>query len=330
MWFVTGFCDIGRNKSNRVEKSMYEIARELDMPASFVELRHEATHDELPTLQRLQCNNEDALKWLWQYYWAKIDSPLPVLSEASICEANTIDSKALAHELQTALKDFLSQRLDLLRAGTAAAMKSKDLTSAACLECVRTCHNDRRRLEVFVSVLLGEKIIIPSGRALGDNMNGAFMVWDDLLCKLVRHQRRFLRIFVTRMVHLMIQQPRMNVKQDPFREALCLWALHIFVDESWADARKRIEDSLRTKVVSICIMNPVYWGQRLARLLIEAADETFQYDWIPLYNECLPQSASSSQQDSVAPVTRGSATQRGLKRLDEVMFTPMKRPVYVL
>ncbi|KAK5283794.1 rRNA-processing protein las1 [Cryomyces antarcticus] len=158
-------------------------------------------------------------------------------------------------------------------------------------------------------------------------MNGAFMVWDDLLCKLVRHQRRFLRIFVTRMVHLMIQQPRMNVKQDPFREALCLWALHIFVDESWADARKRIEDSLRTKVVSICIMNPVYWGQRLARLLIEAADETFQYDWIPLYNECLPQSASSSQQDSVAPVTRGSATQRGLKRLDEVMFTPMKRPV---
>ncbi|KAK5006546.1 rRNA-processing protein las1, partial [Cryomyces antarcticus] len=158
-------------------------------------------------------------------------------------------------------------------------------------------------------------------------MNGAFMVWDDLLRKLVRHQRRFLRIFVTRMVHLMIQQSRMNVKQDPFREALCLWALHIFVDESWADARKRIEDSLRTKVVSICMMNPVYWGQRLARLLIEAADETFQYDWIPLYNECLPQSASSSQQDSVAPVTRGSATQRGLKRLDEVMFTPMKRPV---
>ncbi|KAI6808517.1 hypothetical protein KC342_g18581, partial [Hortaea werneckii] len=52
--FVTGFCDIGRSRaSGLTPASMLEIARQIEMPASFVGLRHEATHEELPALGRL-------------------------------------------------------------------------------------------------------------------------------------------------------------------------------------------------------------------------------------------------------------------------------------
>ncbi|KAI7580454.1 hypothetical protein KC316_g8952, partial [Hortaea werneckii] len=52
--FVTGFCDIGRSRAGGLTPaSMLEIARQIEMPASFVGLRHEATHEELPALGRL-------------------------------------------------------------------------------------------------------------------------------------------------------------------------------------------------------------------------------------------------------------------------------------
>ena len=52
--FVTGFCDIGRNRERTLEpSSMLEIAKQIGMPVEFVALRHEATHEELPSVQRL-------------------------------------------------------------------------------------------------------------------------------------------------------------------------------------------------------------------------------------------------------------------------------------
>lgn len=52
---------------------MLEIARQIDMPADFVALRHEATHEELPAEQRIVAACEAALKWLWRVYWSRLD-----------------------------------------------------------------------------------------------------------------------------------------------------------------------------------------------------------------------------------------------------------------
>ncbi|KAF2087931.1 Las1-like protein, partial [Saccharata proteae CBS 121410] len=68
--FVTGFCDTVQNSFRKL--SMYDMAAELDMPGSFVELRHEATHEELPSLGRLRQATLQALEWLWDHYWAKL------------------------------------------------------------------------------------------------------------------------------------------------------------------------------------------------------------------------------------------------------------------
>lgn len=49
--------------------SMYDVAETLGLPATFVELRHQATHEQLPSLIRLRSAVAKALAWIWDYYW---------------------------------------------------------------------------------------------------------------------------------------------------------------------------------------------------------------------------------------------------------------------
>ncbi|KAL2191077.1 Las1-domain-containing protein [Thermothelomyces heterothallicus CBS 203.75] len=49
--------------------SMYDVAKSVGLPATFVELRHQATHEQLPSLTRLRTAADKALDWIWEYYW---------------------------------------------------------------------------------------------------------------------------------------------------------------------------------------------------------------------------------------------------------------------
>jgi ribosomal biogenesis protein LAS1 len=65
--FVTGMCD--SVQTGRRKKSMFQAAEEIGLPEYFVELRHEATHEELPNVSELRRVSDEALSWLWDYYW---------------------------------------------------------------------------------------------------------------------------------------------------------------------------------------------------------------------------------------------------------------------
>jgi ribosomal biogenesis protein LAS1 len=51
---------------------MYALAKTLGLPATYVELRHQATHEELPSVQRLRGAARKALGWIWEHYWADL------------------------------------------------------------------------------------------------------------------------------------------------------------------------------------------------------------------------------------------------------------------
>ncbi|KAK4219284.1 rRNA-processing protein las1 [Rhypophila decipiens] len=68
--FVTGLLDSQQNTVRKM--SMYDLAKSVGLPATFVELRHQATHEELPSLIRLRTAAGKALDWIWEYYWRKL------------------------------------------------------------------------------------------------------------------------------------------------------------------------------------------------------------------------------------------------------------------
>ena len=80
MRFVTGLLDSHQDKRHKL--SMYSIAKNIGLPATYVELRHQATHEELPSLPRLRSAAHKALQWIWDHYWGDLTDPT---SEIQAC-----------------------------------------------------------------------------------------------------------------------------------------------------------------------------------------------------------------------------------------------------
>ncbi|KAF9771463.1 hypothetical protein IL306_010879 [Fusarium sp. DS 682] len=68
--FVTGLLDSHQDKQRK--QSMYSIAKTIGLPATFVELRHQSTHEQLPSLAKLRTAAKKALLWIWDYYWKQL------------------------------------------------------------------------------------------------------------------------------------------------------------------------------------------------------------------------------------------------------------------
>lgn len=72
---------------------MYQKAMAVGIPASFVELRHEATHRDLPSLVVLRDAATRSMNWLWEFYWNKIDD-----GSRCICEPYPGDEPELSDD----------------------------------------------------------------------------------------------------------------------------------------------------------------------------------------------------------------------------------------
>ncbi|KAI1096904.1 Las1-domain-containing protein [Rostrohypoxylon terebratum] len=68
--FVTGLLDSQQDKQRKM--SMYTVAKTIGLPATFVELRHQATHEQLPSLAKLRSAARKALDWIWVFYWKNL------------------------------------------------------------------------------------------------------------------------------------------------------------------------------------------------------------------------------------------------------------------
>ncbi|KKY36728.1 putative hydroxyacylglutathione hydrolase [Diaporthe ampelina] len=68
--FVTGLLDGHQDRARKL--SMYGVAKTVGLPAAFVELRHQGTHEPMPGLAQLRPAAGRALVWIWEYYWRNL------------------------------------------------------------------------------------------------------------------------------------------------------------------------------------------------------------------------------------------------------------------
>ena len=48
---------------------MFQRAKQIKLPAEFVDIRHQATHQDLPTSAALRQIVRDSLAWIWTDFW---------------------------------------------------------------------------------------------------------------------------------------------------------------------------------------------------------------------------------------------------------------------
>lgn len=156
--FVTGFCDIGRHRERALEpSSMLAIAKQIDMPAEFVALRHEATHEELPGLQRLMNATQRALDWLWRVYWSRID----FAEDAKDAERERV---ALKNEVAPILRGYRK----VVRDGLLAKKQTSDEREAharqTCEAFTATCQDSQRLTIVLAELMVDDGYLLPAAR----------------------------------------------------------------------------------------------------------------------------------------------------------------------
>lgn len=163
--FVTGFCDIGRNRERALEpSSMLVIARQIDMPDEFVALRHEATHEDLPSVQRLVAVCEQALEWLWRVYWSRLPDET-VTPTVDVPKPKEVDVQQVRDGGRKLLKEFRSARKQGLKVKGGTTAKSQvELVNKTAGEFETLCRNQEGAIVALTETLLDEKMLYPSDR----------------------------------------------------------------------------------------------------------------------------------------------------------------------
>ena len=137
---------------------MFQRAVDLGLPASFVELRHEATHRELPSLVVLRSVAQRSLVWLWSYYWAKID-------QNSILHSGITGKDALLLTIRKIIRETLEADEEENRNPARRKRRlQRYRQSFAAAQLASICKDTSEAPFILSRVLLEDSILIPAGR----------------------------------------------------------------------------------------------------------------------------------------------------------------------
>lgn len=132
---------------------MHSVAAGAALPPPLVELRHECVHRALPSAARLRRAAADCLRWLWSWYWGKLDA---LVADA----AGVAAAAAPAPGLRPVLKAYLGGR----RAEVKRGVEESEAARGAAGEVGALLGAAGRMCETLSRHLVDGRVLIPSER----------------------------------------------------------------------------------------------------------------------------------------------------------------------
>ncbi|KFH68044.1 hypothetical protein MVEG_06774 [Podila verticillata NRRL 6337] len=159
--FVNGYVDAFQ--SAKTAKSIAYLAVEkVGMPVWFVELRHTATHDYLPSLAILRSATHQALAWINENYW------MPQLVSVRLDEKPS-------EEMKSAMSDDVRQIMEAHRTIKEKQIEENSLPqpkqehiviSRLVRELVKRCGSGDELLDTLVPILLEPGMLVPKSKKM--------------------------------------------------------------------------------------------------------------------------------------------------------------------
>lgn len=273
--FVTGFCDI--QQSSTARKTMYEMAKLIHLPETFVTLRHRIVHNQkTPSLKALELSTAEALSWLRSHFWNRVRN-----SDKLPLEQNTQEpTEEVAHQIQSTLKQYLKARKNEIRNG-----KIKEDESAAVHvateSLLKLCDAQGGCLGYIASSLVGDNLIFPTQKQGSPNMIGAFKIWDPLLNGMsLPTLMKFAHCIINRLNQILVELPRVQEVHDARRRMAVEWLGHLLEPGSSMCSGTFLTEQ-RDRVMENCFLYPNHWNSQLAMKLIDGAEPHFKRKWRP-------------------------------------------------
>ena len=121
-------------------------------------------------------------------------------------------------------------------------------------------------------------------RRLGSSLEGAYLIWDDVLFELFDELAGFSRALISSLLqHL--SEPSSTVidaETDVENEALAIWLLHIIQDDEVGK-----DERLAVEVMKWCCLYPGYWTERVGSEVLEGGSEGLSAMWEDLFEASL-------------------------------------------
>ncbi|WEW61034.1 hypothetical protein PRK78_006523 [Emydomyces testavorans] len=258
--FVTGLVD---SKLHGRKQTMYQKAMTLGVPASFVELRHEATHRELPSLVVLRNAAQRSLEWLWEFYWAKIEDS--VQADSDPLEIAQSSKQVLNDEIWNILQSLTVRGVELNGSSKDKKRAESRRSAAIIRELAMICERENQGSVLVARALLRPGVLIPESRSFGDPMDHSMSTWNEFLKGICRHHTPFLTQLAEEMANALVESSSTDVEKDPYREGVYVWLEHVLKSSTWAVLRSQY--LLLSYIQAVCADGADYWGGRLRGLV---------------------------------------------------------------
>ncbi|CUS09724.1 unnamed protein product [Tuber aestivum] len=255
--FVNGLLDPAQTSTFALP--MHTLAKTLGLPTSFVEIRHAATHEALPSLPLLRTATARALEWLWGNYWCSLSDPSSDLEPA---EEGGVKARALLKSFRTLRR---TEPARVLRSGD--GREETKLAMGLIKECIYVAGDG------LIDALLEEKALIPAGKHKSSAMKGAILLWTPLLDALDAAVPEFGDALLLAMLESLKHVTAGATSQQlEFAEAVMAWLVHLTTSNADAKSGFGRDPDAPVDLAGLakqCVLYPSKWTMRLLRHLLK-------------------------------------------------------------
>ncbi|KAF9428148.1 rRNA-processing protein las1 [Entomortierella beljakovae] len=159
--FVNGYVD-GFQTSRAAKSIAYLAVEKVGMPIWFVELRHTATHDYLPSLAILRSASQQALAWINDNYW------IPQLVSVKLDEALSPEvMTAMSEDVRTMIENFRNEKERQIEENSLPQLKQEtQLLNRFVRDLIRRCRSGDDFLKVLIPILLESGMLVPKAKKM--------------------------------------------------------------------------------------------------------------------------------------------------------------------
>ncbi|KAF9364219.1 rRNA-processing protein las1 [Mortierella sp. NVP85] len=159
--FVNGYVD-AMQTSNTAKSIAYLAVEKVGMPIWFVELRHTATHDYLPSLTVLRNATQQALAWINDNYWT------PQLESIKLDEALSPEALlVISGDVRQMIETYRNAKERQIEANAVSQPKQDALViSRLVRDLIKRCRSGDDLLGVLIPILLEPGMLVPNSKKM--------------------------------------------------------------------------------------------------------------------------------------------------------------------
>ncbi|KAK6526873.1 rRNA-processing protein las1 [Arthrobotrys megalospora] len=267
--FVNGLLDPAQKSHFAV--SMYNLAQELGLPASFVDVRHAATHEALPPLGVLRTTCARALDWLWANYWEKVEVGGAVEVEA-VGRGGEVVDQAKVSRVQGLLERWETLKKSNQGRYREAAKRKEERGEANICADLESIFKESAGSDILLEILVHEHLLVMEDTGSMMSIYKTTESWKPLIQHLDSKVEEFTSgLFSTFLEAMQEAEDTKDENKDEFAESESEYTYQwleflialVLKGKLAADSASLLDD-----IVSQCILSRNLWCLRLAEYAI--------------------------------------------------------------